>query len=74
MDQVTKVAKAKELGAAAFAAGKMRVPAWDADLALLLPRGVGAATGEAFREWTAVAGAWLEAWDAANIAAPVEGL
>jgi hypothetical protein len=60
MTKEEKVARANELGAAAFAAGKKRVPAADAAIAPLL--GGGTAND--------VLTAWLAGWDSANLAAP----
>jgi hypothetical protein len=60
MTKEEKVARANELGAAAFAAGKKRVPASDAAITPLL--GGGAAND--------VLKAWLAGWDNANLAAP----
>lgn len=74
MGLTEKIAKAEELGAAAFAAGKKRVPGWDKDLmAMHEPWATSNAAGiAASKRNIEVMNAWCKGWDTANLAAPVE--
>ncbi len=58
--------KAADLGRKAFHAGKMRVPAWDAELGSMY-------AGRTVKQVIDMLDAWLKAWDTANLAAPVPG-
>jgi hypothetical protein len=60
------VADAQALGAAAFAAGRKRIPAQDPDLARVI-----AELGGDTKAANQVLSAWTKAWDTANLAAPV---
>lgn len=64
---ISKLGEAYDAGAAAFKAGKMRVPALDPNtLNRLMP---GAKDGEAIK----ILDAWILGWDHSNISAPWEG-
>ncbi len=61
--------RARTIGAAAFAAGKKRVPALDSELRALLAREryeIGDKRCNA--RWDG----WIRGWDEANLAAPIE--
>lgn len=60
----TKILAAAVLGTIAFNEGKKRIPAMDKNLEPLL-------SGNQIGEGIPVLKAWLESWDAANLALPV---
>lgn len=62
-----KIDKAKELGTQAFKDGKKRIPAQDVNLEELL-RGLVVGQSKPILE------TWTEAWDKANLAAPIEAV
>lgn len=64
---MAREAKAAELGAQAFAAGKLAAPALDGEFCKLLPGLNGADTSR-------VLDSWIGAWHRANLAAPVPEL
>ena len=66
---IDPAAVARRLGAAAFAAGCVRVPAQDAGVMDLIWAHVPAGM---FRPALSILDGWLWGWDAANLAAPVD--
>lgn len=61
---------ARNLGAAAFASGRVRFPGGDCELAAMLHKS-SLDDAKLSRENRAIMAAWLNGWDAANLAVPV---